>query len=265
MAAQKSSSSSGAIYPHFSLGHIKDPNRYWAIPFLGGLAKLIILIPVFIGVAFIAIYAVLITLFINPLIVLFTGKYWRHCFNVNIGLLKLSTKARLYFIGLINKYPGFDFTIDGFELDFIYPKVSNRYFAIPLFGGLARLVLLIPYLVFTVAIAKGALLGVVISSIFVLFKGRYPETTYELAADAVRLSLSQVLYFVGISDKYPSFYISMNNQTLKLLLVIFALSSGLTPAPTPGIDADIDKGYILEDKFDFENSDYSPSKSPTYN
>ena len=239
MAAQKSSSSSGTIYPHFSIAHINDPARFWAFPILGGLIKIIILVPVIIEVAFIAIYALAITLLINSLVVLFTGKYWRHCFNVNTSLLKLSTKVRLYFIGLINKYPGFDFTTDGFELDCTYPKVSNRYFATPVFGGLARLVLLIPYLVFVMAIGKGALLGVVISSIFVLFKGRYPETTYELATDAVRLSLSQVLYFVGIADKYPSFYISMNHQTLKLLLIIFALSSGFTPAPTPGLDADI--------------------------
>lgn len=251
------------IYPHFSIAHIKNPIRFWAFPILGGLIKLFILIPVFVELIFIGFYMTLITMFINSFIVLITGKYWRHCYNVHVGLFRLGAKTHLYFMGLANKYPGFSLDVNGFELNFTYPQVSNRYFAIPVFGGLTRIILLIPYAVYMMAISKGAFLGVIISSFFVLFKGGYPETSYELARDAVRLSISEGLYFAGISDKYPSFYISLDHATLKLLLIIFAVSTGGWGSNHTRTNSN----SLPNNKYNYPNIRYIPGGStmPNYN
>lgn len=158
---------------------------------------------------------------INSFIVLFTGRYWRYCFELTTGVLSLTTKTGLFFVGLTNKYPGFTFKIeDKIKLGLEYPKNPNRFYAIPILGGVARIVLLIPYSIYTRAISNGAFFGAIVSSFPVFFKGRYPESTYEMGRDATRLSLSEMMYFAGISDSYPSFYISMNHQTIKILLII---------------------------------------------
>jgi hypothetical protein len=244
------------IYPKFSIAHIKNPIRFWAFPVLGGL--LIIMIPVFLELMVLGIYTVVITMFINSLVVLVSGKYWRHCYNMNVGILKLGAKIHLYFIGLTNKYPGFSLGTNGFDLNFTYPQASSRYFAIPVFGGIARLVLLIPYIVYMMAISKGAFLGVIISSLWVLFKGRYPETSYEFARDALRLNISEALYFAGISDKYPSFYISLNHATLKLLLIIIAVSSGGWGSGNSNTNSN---SSPMNSNYNYQNMNYTPGNN----
>lgn len=246
MAAKKSAlSGSNTIYPHFSLDHIKDPNRYWAVPFLGGLAKIIILIPVFIELWFLAIYTLALSI-INSFVVLFTGHYWHHCFEISTGVLKLLSKTVLFFSGLTDKYPGFGLRVeDQWKLDFTYPPKPSRYFAIPILGGLSRGILLIPYIIFTSAVSNGGRIGIVLSSVPVLFQGRYPESTYELGRDSLRLGLSQMAYAVGISDKYPSFKISMNHQTIKIFLIIVGSIIMFYQLKGSNWNKDID--YLMED------------------
>ncbi len=135
------------IYPQLKISRIQNPNKMWAIPIFGILAKMIILIPVFIEVWFVAIYLFFL-LIINSFIVLFTGRYWPYCYQMALGLLRLIAKTGFFVSGLTDKYPGFDFVIqDNFSLDMAYPEQPNRLFAIPFFGVLARLILLIPFLI----------------------------------------------------------------------------------------------------------------------
>lgn len=210
----------GSVYPVLEFERIKDPNRFWAIPIFGGLVKIIILIPVFIEVWFLMI-AVFITSIINSFVVLFTGKYWKPNFDLLTSTVNVLTKTALFFVGLTNKYPGFRFTIeDNIKLSFVLPQHPSRFFATPILGGLARVILLIPYFIYTQVIGNGAWFGAIIGSFPVLFSGRYPESIYEISKDSVRLTLSSMLYFGGVSDSYPSFRISMNHKTIKILLII---------------------------------------------
>ena len=209
-----------AIYPQLSITKIKTPNRYWAIPFLGGIAKIIILIPVFVEIAILFFYIFLLQM-INSFHVLLGRKYWQYCFDTTCGVLILMAKTSFFFEGLSDKYPGFNLKLNGdFDLKFAYPKSPGAFFAIPILGGIARGILLIPFAIYSQIISNGAKVGVVGSSVPVLLNGRYPDSTFELARDAHRVSLSAMAYFAGISDKYPSFKISMNNQTIKIFLII---------------------------------------------
>ncbi len=208
------------IYPELSIEKIKNPNRWWAFPVLGGVVKIIILIPVFIEIAIFMVYAFLLQI-INSFYVLFNKKYWQYCFDMTCDTFTLIAKTIFFFSGLSDKYPGFNLKQTGdFSLKFAYPQNPRTFFAIPAIGGLVRGILLIPFAIYSQVIANGARVGIVASSIPVLLNGRYPDSTFELARDSVRLNLSSLAYFAGISDKYPNFKISMNHQTIKIFLII---------------------------------------------
>lgn len=88
-------------------------------------------------------------MFINSFLVLLTGKYWEHAYWVTLGLLRLSTKISFYMGGLTDKHPGISLSInDNFSFDIPYPEKSSRFYTVPVFGGLVRWILLIPYAVF---------------------------------------------------------------------------------------------------------------------
>lgn len=226
------------IYPAINIKRNEKPNRFYAFPLIGFIAKIIILIPVFIWVALVGIVSGSLTT-INSFIVLFTGKYWKPAYDYNLNYLRLSIKVSYFMSGLTDKYPGFSFTIqDDFTVDLTYPEKSNKIFAIPILGGIFRIILLIPYFIYQSVIGSAGNIGVFVSFFPVLFMGKYPESTYELARDSVRVSQAVFVYTTGISDKYPSFYISMNHKTIKIILIVlgilFSLGQfGSRMLPTP--------------------------------
>lgn len=192
----------------------------WAFPIFGGLAKIIILVPVFIEIAILFIYIFFLQI-INSFYVLTSKKYWPYCFATTVGTLNLIAKTDFFFAGLSDKYPGFDLKLNGdFDLEFAMPKSPNPAFAFPIIGGIARAILLIPFVIFSQIISNGAHVGVAASSVPVFFKGRYPDSTYEFLVDSVRLNMSETAYFAGISDKYPNFRINMDHQLIKIALIM---------------------------------------------
>jgi len=212
------------IYPILSVTHIQNPNRLWAIPIFGILVKLILIIPVSIELFVLTIANFFITI-ANSFVVLFTGKYLDFAYVLNLGIMRLSTKLSLYIYGLTDKYPGFTFEIKDplITLDMKKPEHPNRLFAIPLLGGIARIILLIPYFIYQSVLSYAVVVGVIISSFFVLFIGKYPEATYELVRDHMRVTLATNAYMTGFSDSYPSFWISMNHKTAKIILIIIGV------------------------------------------
>lgn len=219
------------VYPKLKIDHPKNPNRMWAFPVLGGLLKVVILIPIFIELVLLFTFDFFVTI-INSFIVLTTGKYWPFCFEFNLGLMRLLAKVTFFFSGLTDKYPGFDFKLDGFELDLEMPKNPNKLFAIPVLGILARIILLIPFGIFSSIISNASRLGTVISSVPVFFKGQYPEATYELTRDSMRLSIAQTAYIVGIHDNYPSPNIDWKHKSFKLVLIAIAIVFTIFQATT---------------------------------
>lgn len=213
------------IYPSFSISHNQNPSVLYAIPVLGLVIKLIALLPVAVFACLIAIWWLIAVVLINPFVVLTTGKYWQPAYEVAIGLTKMSAKIAAYFFGLTDKYPGFDFNLpEGMHLDLPMIHNPNKLYAIPVLGGAIRIILLIPYLVFEQIISRAVLLGVAfIASFYVLIKGKYPEAVFELARDSIRINSSAYAYMAGLSDKYPSFHISMAHDKIKLILIAIAI------------------------------------------
>lgn len=212
-----------AMYPDLKIDINKTPKKLYAIPLGGIVLKGFMLIPVFIIMMGLGLAYLVVTVLINPFVVLFTGKYWQSAYNLNIGLLRYSSKMIFFLYGLTDKYPGFNLETDGFTLDMPMPESPNRLFAIPVLGGVVRIILLIPFYVYYYVVYYAAYSAILLTGwFFVLFQGRYAETLYELGRDSTRLSLSMSAYMSGLSDKYPSFEISWNHKNIKIALMILA-------------------------------------------
>ncbi|MBI2616593.1 DUF4389 domain-containing protein [Candidatus Gottesmanbacteria bacterium] len=208
------------LYPTLKITRIKNPNKFYAIPLLGFLVKIIILLPVYIVFAIYGV-ALFLILAINSFYILFTGKFWKSAYDFELGFMRYTAKLYFFFFGLTDTYPGFDFTIhDSYTLDIHYPKNPSRFFAIPILGGIVRMILLVPYFIFEQVVSTGGFIGVVVSFYRVLTKGEYPESTFELARDSVRIREAAGAYMMGLSDSYPSFWISFNHKNIKIALII---------------------------------------------
>lgn len=210
------------LYPEIKITRVKHPSRWFAVPLLGGLIKFVLLIPVWIELFALHI-ATFFIIVIGSFYILFTGKYWQAEYDLLLGLMRLDAKASFYFAGLTNTYPGFSLDVKEFELTIAKPTKPSRMFAFPLLGFFVRLVLLIPYALYSSIMQNAANIALLISWIPVLFGGEYPETTYEIVRDSKRLSFATMNYYAGLSDDYPSFWISMHHKTLKIILIILAL------------------------------------------
>lgn len=197
-----------------------NPNRFYAVPLLGILVKFIMLIPVIIVLWAISIATTILIMIVNPFIVLFTGNYWDSAYEFAVMLMVYTTKLFFFLSGMTDKYPGFNFKPEGFELTINRPSNPGRLYAIPLLGILIRGVLLIPYLIFSSVLKYAAYLAVLVNFAPVLFMGQYSESFYELVLDFQRVSLAQSMYVYGLSDSYPSFKISWNHQGVKVALII---------------------------------------------
>jgi hypothetical protein len=212
------------MYPNITATIPTNPNRLYAIPLLGFLIKVIILLPVQLFLAVLGIAALFMGI-INSVQVLFTGNYWDTAYKFYLGLMRLSLKTTFFLQGLTDKYPGFSLDIqDNFSLNIDMPKVPNKLFAFPILGGIARGVLLLPFIIFFYVLNYAATLGAgFYGSFSVLFTGKYPEAIFELVRDSSRLAMATTSYMFGLSDKYPSFDISWNHKNLKIALIIIAV------------------------------------------
>lgn len=223
-------------YPILSVRAPTNPSRLWAFPIVAFWIKVLILIPVATWWSILALVAV-VTNLLNSFVVLFSGRYWVAAYGLAVGLLRLQTKIWMFATGLTDQYPGFGLTItpyESFTLDVPLPESPSRGFAIPVLGGFARGILLIPFALWGQVVAYGAYLAVVVASFPVLFTGQYPPVFLELARDALRVSLARVCYGLGLSDTYPSFAISMEHPRVKWLFIILGILCVLLQVSSQG-------------------------------
>ncbi len=211
------------LYPLLEVPVNTSPNKLYSIPFLGFFIKMVILIPVFIIALGLGI-ATFILLLINPFMVLATGVYWKTAYEILVMEARYTAKITLFVYGLTDKYPGFNFNTEGFSLELPYPKTVNKLYAVPLVGLFIRVILMIPFSIFSNIIANGAAVGIFLAGwIAVLFQSRYAESLHEIGQDTVRMQLTSMMYFSGLEDRYPSFWISMNHKNIKILLIIIGI------------------------------------------
>jgi hypothetical protein len=85
------------------------------------------------------------------------------------------------------------------------PLSSNRLWAIPFFGLLVKLIILIPHFIVLYVLSIVLYLAHLVIWIPVLFTGRYPDWAWGLNAGTIRWSTRVYLYLFGLIDEYPAF------------------------------------------------------------
>ncbi len=216
------------VYPQIDIKLIKDPSRFYAIPLVGWILKIVMLFPVWVMLFALGI-ANFFVLAINAFYILFTGKYWKVAHELTSGLIRLSTKTIFFMYGLTNTYPGFSLSIeDDYTVDIPYPKNPSKFFAIPILGFVVRMILLIPFIIWQEVISRGVIAGFIVGSFIVFLTGKYPESLYEIDRDNVRLTQATAMYLSGLSDIYPAFAISWNHKVIKIILLIIGVLSLLS-------------------------------------
>ncbi len=94
------------------------------------------------------------------------------------------------------------------SVEFIIPAHNGRFWAIPLVGYLARILLLIPHVIMMWFVTLAVFLVMPILWIPVLFAGRYPGWGYALVGGWLRWQLRVNAFFFGLTDAYPPFRLS---------------------------------------------------------
>ncbi len=184
--------------------------RFWAIPLLGIFVKLILLIPSLIALYFIglAVGVIQLGLWIP---VLFTGHYSNFAMDLVGGYLRWSTRLTAYYFGLTDEYPPFttrertEMRTFATHFSISAPERSNRFWAIPFVGIVAKFFILIPHLVIVYVLTSVAALCMYVLWVPVLFTGRYPNWGYEFVGGTIRWSLRVNAYMFGLTDTYPPF------------------------------------------------------------
>ena len=207
------------IYPELIIPYNKKPNRWFAFPFIGFIVKVLLILPIAVLLIFIEIlYGVLMV--ITPFVILFTGRYWDFAYKYTLVYIRIFTKINLYIFGLTDTYPGFSFDENGiFTLRIDKPIKPSKFLAFPLLGYLIRILLLIPFIIYADILRTGAFTAVLFGWFAVLITGRYPESLYEFIKDYLRVWNAIAIYSSYISDTYPSFHISLNHKTIKIILL----------------------------------------------
>src|SRR5690349_9604312 len=129
------------LYPEITIDRIKNPSRFYAIPLLGFVIKVIMIIPVGIELWLLGIAQFVISM-LNACNIFFRGRYWKTAYELNLGIMQLQTNVSYFMWGLTDVYPGFSLKTTSYELTIPFNKTPSRVFATPLLGVLFRFVML---------------------------------------------------------------------------------------------------------------------------
>lgn len=200
----------GLSYPiDFQADYPESPGKLYAIPLVGWLIRVVLLIPHAVAVTVLSCAVAFIQLFAwAP--VLFTGKFQPGLYSFETGVLRWSGRMYAYLFGLTDQYLPFALGSDdddGYPVRVLFerPKESNRPWAIPVVGYVVKLIILIPHLIALTTLGLVTVLMQLVSWIPVLSTGQYPSWAYSFTTGYLRWSMRTSGYFLGLTDQYPPF------------------------------------------------------------
>ena len=196
------------------------------------LVKWLLLIPHFVVLAFLWLAFTVISV-IAFFAILFTGRYPRGLFDVNVGVLRWTWRVHYYGYGALgtDRYPPFTLAeVPDYpaHLDVPYPERLSRGLVLVKWWLLA-----IPhYVILTVFVGGGVWLGtrgsdgdgvwddswgagglvallVFIAAVVLLFTGRYPRPLYDFVLGMDRWAFRVAAYAGLMTDQYPPFRLDM--------------------------------------------------------
>jgi hypothetical protein len=190
------------------------------------LLKMFAAIPHFIVLAALWVAFIVLT-FIAGVAILFTGRYPRPLFDVNLGILRWNWRVGFYVYAALgtDKYPPFTFGATEYpaSLDIAYPAKLSRGLV------LVKWLLAVPQLVIIALIAADIMLYpipalnqlagdmqlaggysvqnllVVIAGFFLLVTGTYPRSLFDFLMGINRWMYRVLVYVALMTDEYPPF------------------------------------------------------------
>lgn len=178
-------------------------NVFWAVPLIGLIAKVIILIPHLIVLSLLR-SAVGLAHLVIWVPVLFTGRYPGWGFVLTAGWIRWETRVALYMYGITDLYPAFSFEAPG-DLTIGMPLSSSRFWAIPVLGSSIKALILIPH--FLILGVLGFVVGLTQLVIWVpvMFGGSFPTWGFDLIHGLLLWQGRTYAYLFGLTDRYPPF------------------------------------------------------------
>ena len=145
--------------------------------------------------------------FVSWFAILFTGKLPEGIANLQVMIIRYSTRTHVYSGFLHDEYPPFEFPTTPDEPGgtpvgvAIQPRLEDRD---RLTVGL-RFLWIIPAFLFVVVIAIVGMLAWIAAFFAVLFTGRWPEGLRSWALKLMRVGLRFQAYAILLTDEYPPF------------------------------------------------------------
>jgi hypothetical protein len=205
----------------------------WLVKWLLVIPHLIVLVFLWIGLAFSTAFAFFA--------ILFTGRYPRAIFDYNTGVLRWSWRVGYYACSALatDRYPPFTLS-DSVDyparLEIDYPRSLSRgrvlvkwwllaiphYLIIAVFEGIA-------WTAATDTSNGVGLIGllVLLAAVALLFTGRYPRPLYDFVMGMNRWVFRVAAYSLLMTDAYPPFRLDMGGNEPP------AGGSAIAPAPAP--------------------------------
>jgi hypothetical protein len=140
-------------------------------------------------------------------LIVFTGRLPSQLANLQVMILRYTTRAELYGGFLYDEYPPFDFTLAAVEpggspVDLtVRPAVVNRN---RLTVGL-RFLWAIPAVLYAFLIAVVGIICWIAAFFAILFTGRWPDGLRSWVMKMIRVSTRTNVYVLMLTDEYPPF------------------------------------------------------------
>ena len=177
-------------------------HRLWGIPFFGVLARIILAIPVLVGITIIG-FVLYIATYVSWIPVLFTGRQADWIYALMATYIDLGSRGGAYVCLLVGGYPlSSDF---GVRVEIDRNQHFNRLWGIPFFGVLARTILLIPHFVVLAILWIVAFFLVFVNWIPVLVTGRQADAIVRFLGGTIRWTMRVDAYASLVASPYPPF------------------------------------------------------------
>jgi hypothetical protein len=138
--------------------------------------------------------------------ILFTGRYPRGLFKLNVGVLRWYMNYYCYMFSLFDEFPPLDLDQRPNReliLEVDYPRTSSRWLNLPFLP--LKFLLVIPSALIVYALASAAFVCVLIGQFGILFNGSFPVGLHRFVVGTQRWTARMYGYIFGFTDEYPPF------------------------------------------------------------
>lgn len=203
---EASASMPGSYGIRLSIDHPERQSKLTNFPlFVGSFIRLVLLLPHLILIGILQ-YLGMTAAFISLWGILFTGRYPRGLFNLEVGALRWYLNTNAYQSSLFDDYPPMDLDQrpgKPLQLDVDYPDHPSRWLNLPFFP--VKYILAIPhlFLIYVLLILAGVI--IFIAQFAILFTGSFPVGMHTFVVGVNRWFVRVLGYLAGFTDKYPPF------------------------------------------------------------